>query len=1075
MKSFAEWKKSVKESAASRSDWQRILGNDFMTELENEKNGKIISDFIEKIKWRDQRNKEVFLRKIYENPVTEVFGSEKLEKMIFPAFYMPVLSAVKQALIKRLSSCRVLKAGWQKEAWFENLLFSLYEKLNCIAARTLILDMHSQKGKPGYAYYSEKLLNDPRYCQSLYERYPVMASVLYEVTRDFVQFVSEVTDRLDKDREMIREQLCSGFLVDTDEKQESLLVEKKSDAGHPDGYKITDFRIGLSDVHTHGKSVVRVSLDSGHCVYYKPHSLDSDSQYQKICAWFYEKCGLDSPCFGIIDRGTYGWQTEVVYKGCEQKESVSRFYKRMGIQLFICYLFSVSDIHCENVIASGEYPVFIDLETMPGICDQDSQLLARSVLMTHILPVRAWQSQERDVNISAIGLYGRQKAPYKMPVIKNPGTDGMRVVFEEVYLENKKNVPVLLGIPVHPGDYTEALVSGFRQAYGVAMASGSKALSVAKCVFERKTRKVMRQTQQYHMYISLANYPQFLESPVMRVLLLAGLTRQCIYRKSFVYELILREINELYYQNIPVFYMDSGHKFLLDSQKKMILSGESCRITLDGEEGAYTNDYFRCTAKDIFHRKMTGLCEADLNYQIRLIEMSVAMLEKDKNKVLTDRAGGRYRQHGEGDTLEITRCETRGQLTDDAFVKLQCKIAGKIADDMARDAIFVSVDGGKDTEWTGITVDEKGCWQIAPMGMYLYDGLAGAAVFMAAAGKVLKNPAYTNMADHLKLQMFRYTKALLGGKMKQECRPLGLFHGESSIVYTYLVLYKITEDSELLVYARKHMAYMMQYFETDKHYDLLSGNAGVILAAINLYRMTGQRKYMDAAAAVGAWLLEQVSVSKKGTGWRIQGTLQPMAGMAHGNSGFLMAYTGLFEISGDKRWLEAAMEILKFENTLYDSRTDNWSDIRGGLENGKDMDSVAWCHGAPGILLSRLALSETASELDKNDRSIIKRDISNAVNKIINDGKRAEKCLCHGEMGNVKILKTKAVYQKDRKISVYTDIWYKQIVEDIWEKGFVIPQEKYNYGFMTGQTGIGYEMLREIDDTLPCILSCFLI
>ena len=47
---------------------------------------------------------------------------------------------------------------------------------------------------------------------------------------------------------------------------------------------------------------------------------------------------------------------------CHSREELRRYYRRNGILLGICYLLGSRDLHYENVIAHGEYPVIIDLE-----------------------------------------------------------------------------------------------------------------------------------------------------------------------------------------------------------------------------------------------------------------------------------------------------------------------------------------------------------------------------------------------------------------------------------------------------------------------------------------------------------------------------------------------------------------------------------------------------------------------------------------------------------------------------------------------------------------------------------------
>ena len=75
------------------------------------------------------------------------------------------------------------------------------------------------------------------------------------------------------------------------------------------------------------------------------------------------------------------------------------------------YTLGVTDLHGENVMAHGEHPVIIDLETCPGYIIQTEEssvrrktetLLAKSVLHTGILPVLTWGSRKRKQLYSAL-------------------------------------------------------------------------------------------------------------------------------------------------------------------------------------------------------------------------------------------------------------------------------------------------------------------------------------------------------------------------------------------------------------------------------------------------------------------------------------------------------------------------------------------------------------------------------------------------------------------------------------------------------------------------------------------------
>ena len=94
-----------------------------------------------------------------------------------------------------------------------------------------------------------------------------------------------------------------------------------------------------------------------------------------------------------------------------------------------------TDLHGENIIAHGEYPVIIDMETYPGYLKQQSEKdgssveekinksteikLANSVIHTGMLPVLTWGRGNRGVLISAMGTEEKIKTPFKLPVVKD--------------------------------------------------------------------------------------------------------------------------------------------------------------------------------------------------------------------------------------------------------------------------------------------------------------------------------------------------------------------------------------------------------------------------------------------------------------------------------------------------------------------------------------------------------------------------------------------------------------------------------------------------------------------------------
>ena len=89
----------------------------------------------------------------------------------------------------------------------------------------------------------------------------------------------------------------------------------------------------------------------------------------------------------------------------------------------MAHLLSATDLHGENIIAVGEFPVIMDMETFPGIryfddetnADKKIEELVRySVMRTGILPGENWAGY----CVNAIHPIGEQMLPLKIPVVR---------------------------------------------------------------------------------------------------------------------------------------------------------------------------------------------------------------------------------------------------------------------------------------------------------------------------------------------------------------------------------------------------------------------------------------------------------------------------------------------------------------------------------------------------------------------------------------------------------------------------------------------------------------------------------
>src|SRR5262249_33371171 len=184
---------------------------------------------------------------------------------------------------------------------------------------------------------------------------------------------------------------------------------------------------GAGDKHRGGRSVLIARFSSGFRVVYKPKPLAAEVRFQELLTWLNER-GEHPPfrTLRVLDGGAYGWVEFVPARGCTSPAEVRRFYQRQGGYLALLYALEATDFHHENLIAAGEHPVLIDLESLfhPRAGETDasqpglpaSRTMAHSVLRVGLLPQRLWASAESEgVDLSGLGAAAGQLTPRGVP------------------------------------------------------------------------------------------------------------------------------------------------------------------------------------------------------------------------------------------------------------------------------------------------------------------------------------------------------------------------------------------------------------------------------------------------------------------------------------------------------------------------------------------------------------------------------------------------------------------------------------------------------------------------------------
>lgn len=326
-------------------------------------------------------------------------------------------------------------------------------------------------------------------------------------------------------------------------------------------------------------------------------------------------------------------------------------------------------------------------------------------------------------------------------------------------------------------------------------------------------------------------------------------------------------------------------------------------------------------------------------------------------------------------------------------------------------------------------------WQLKPMNYYLYNGLSGMLLLACKIDEVLPTDSSGNMFHTLRNMLFSYTDRGYKSMTELSSKNTGGYEGESSIVYTYLTLYRWTNEKIYLKYAEKHAEIVDKLLVGDVNYDLLSGNAGAVQVLVALYKLNANQKYLKMAEK--AMDVLQIKLENKSRDIEeCKGELNNLAGVAHGYSGMMMAAASLWNLTQNRQYEKIVENLRKTENRLFNPTINNWADMRI-TDSDKQGDTVAWCHGAGGILLSRLYCYRIFRNADQKEQ--LERDILRAYKKLKQYWRRDSWCLCHGNLGNLYILQN---IEKNLDIEIFK------------ESITLLPQEEYNPGLMDGYGGI---------------------
>jgi class IV lanthipeptide synthase len=232
--------------------------------------------------------------------------------------------------------------------------------------------------------------------------------------------------------------------------------------------------------------------------------------------------------------------------------------------------------------------------------------------------------------------------------------------------------------------------------------------------------------------------------------------------------------------------------------------------------------------------------------------------------------------------------------------------------------------------------------------------------------------------------------------------PLGgLYVGEAGVAAALLRAGQVLGDEELLDAATDRGRFVADVPHTSP--DLFNGSAGRLRFHLLLWDATGNADALEAAIAAGDRLID-VSERRRGeTRWTIpegHGDMSGKAflGYAHGAAGIADALLDLHEVTGGRRFRDAALAgALWLERlavpVLAEGDGLDWPRVEGEGPRG-----AFWCHGATGV--GRFFLHAARLDVFPSASTLAAR----AARTAARGARHAGPTQCHGLAGNVEFL-----------------------------------------------------------------------
>lgn len=386
-----------------------------------------------------------------------------------------------------------------------------------------------------------------------------------------------------------------------------------------------------------------------------------------------------------------------------------------------------------------------------------------------------------------------------------------------------------------------------------------------------------------------------------------------------------------------------------------------------------------------------------------------------------------------------------------------------VAKILCRDAIWTKDNTACNWLGFGGKVDiDSGRSQYGSIGIDVYGGALGVIYFLMKVYKIKPEPIIKSTLEGALKFCWQQQHTL------NNSHYISYFSGLGGYALILVQASQILQNSLYLEQSEAIFNQISQKEGLSYFGDFISGGAGFISMAVNSKNSPLSDSVKKLIEAYSLQILENKHIEANMCSWNTTAKAQKhLTGLAHGNSGFMLALASWYKITNNNNYLKTLLQAWNYEDAQKDVQKCNWPDYR--IFDNEDARKTnfmnAWCHGAAGISLSRLKLLEILETGNTNIYNRIEKDLEFAyptLLKILDNPPPphiAGMSYCHGIAGNLSVLYLAAKFLKDEQTLQKISNLASQIGEVLKRNSYLVycgtPDGAYTPSLMLGLAGVG--------------------